>query len=144
MPDIEALIAEARRVVGAPTLKPKVPNLVLIERLADALEAATVAPAADRAKASMVLWEVLWPGTVDVMDHPELGAERFKVRQILDALTSSNVLRDVRDVQAEALEQAADVCERIQNDEGFGGSGAGRIAAAKIVLRSMAEEARND
>lgn len=49
-----------------------------------------------------------------------------------------------RQVQAEALEQAADVCERIQNDEGFGGSGAGRIAAAKVVLRSMAEEARND
>lgn len=80
----------------------------LIVKLADALEAATVAPAVDRVKASMVLWEVLWPGTVDVMDHPELGAERFKVRQILDALTSSNVLRDVRDVQAEGADLAAD------------------------------------
>lgn len=108
--DVKALIAEARRVIEVEDSGwLRVDGLLASAQRA--LEAATVAPSADRVKASMVLWEVLWPGTVDVMDHPELGAERFKVRQILDALTSSNVLRDVRDVQAETLEQAAKVAD---------------------------------
>lgn len=68
--------------------------------------------AVDMVKASMAVWEVLWSWPVDVMDHPDLGAERFKVRQVLDALISANVFRDVRDVQsAPAVDKRALVSE---------------------------------
>ena len=190
--DVKALIAEARQAHIESVYAAPGKAVGLLNALADALEAATVAPAVDREALVWQMYDLLGGDTslgspfmpdegiahnarsvseallasgllrertapaVDREalarelaphdDHPESAAWTHLdwAYDVADALLASGILRDVRDVQAEALEQAADVCERIQNDEEFGGSGANRIVAAKIVLRSMAQEARND
>lgn len=64
-----------------------------------ALEASVQAPAVDTGKAAKAIWEVLWPGTSDVMDDAELGLERAQVQRILFALTGSGILQDAAEVE---------------------------------------------
>lgn len=162
--DVKALIAEAGEIAQYADEQGHHGASRVIRQLVAALWAATVAPAVDReALIERIDGSALdhflksfngdEAGDIDYV-WAEDGNTGWAMRggndvasvllKAFDALLASGLLRDVRDVQAEALEQAADVCERIQNDEEFGGSGAGRIVAAKIVLRSMAEEARSE
>lgn len=142
--DVKALIAEAREYALTGNWKPAT---VLIASLADALEAATVAPAKtvqevlelldnfhgdnrmsydaytnlhdavallDARPAPAVDREALArlfdPWAWDYGD-PTSGAvqvSRAETLQKADSVIASGILRDVRDVQAEALEQYAD------------------------------------
>lgn len=47
-----------------------------------------------------------------------------------------------REVAAKAWEEAADICQRVQDDPAFLESGPG-VVAAKIVIRARAVEIRN-
>lgn len=77
-----------------------------------ALEAATSAPAVDREALAREMYAAdFWGDENAHRDWGELIAhpvhfERYRARA--DALIASGILRDVRDVQAEALEQYAD------------------------------------
>lgn len=103
MTDHAALIAEARRYAGSDGSG----GARYIRRLADALEAVQQTPAVDTGKAAKAIWEVLWPGTSDVMDDAELGQERRQVARILFALTGSGILQDAAEVAARAWDEGA-------------------------------------
>lgn len=111
--DVKALIAEARQrefywgryseETGSPGLMLSRYEIGLMAafagRVADALEAAASAPAVDR--------EALTDLIMDVRDaHPRVMNDA-PTDEIVDALLASGILRDVRDVQAETLEEAA-------------------------------------
>lgn len=80
----------------------------LFARVIDALEAVQQTPAVDTGKAAKAIWEVLWPGTSDVMDDAELGQERAQVARVLFSLTGSGILLDAAEVEARGLEKVAD------------------------------------
>lgn len=68
----------------------------------------------------------------------------------LDANLAARILaertksRSLDDIRASIWDEAADTCERIQNDQEFGGDGPGAgVVTAKIVLRARAAEYRN-
>ncbi len=110
---VDALIAEARsasggRFYGPISDDPKV--LDLIDGLADALEAATVAPAVDRE----ALVEVL--ARADALSDEQWSSREFIYGPQADAIIASGILRDVRDVQAEALEEAAKAMRSDRDD----------------------------
>lgn len=105
------------------------------------LEAATVAPAVDREALAREMYAVEFWGDEnprrdwdELITHP-VHFERYRARA--DAVIASGLLRDVRDVQAEALEQAADAM--------YGGAVV--LGGVPGWLRARAQairEARND
>lgn len=106
MPDIEALIAEARNPGRALSAQEWA---LLAQQLAEALEAATVAPAIDREALRGALANVL----SDVTNYPEAVRSRMLGQYTGSLIESAAVaveqsFRDVRDVQAEALERVRD------------------------------------
>lgn len=129
--DVKALIAEARSVVRDDRSYRFVPEPRLLLDLADALEAASVAPAVDRETLARVLSDPKWQRGSDVREWPEDEAEAYReegwsvgiaaaravlVQKQVDALLAALGARDVRDVQAGALEQAAAELEPKERD----------------------------
>lgn len=105
--DVKALIAEAREWVSwnygiSQSENQNVASI--LERLADALEAATVAPAVDREALVWQMYDLLGGDTA--LGSPFMPDEGIahNARSVVDALLAFGLLRDVRDVQAEALE----------------------------------------
>lgn len=87
----------------------------LIDNLADALEAATVAPAVDREALARFFDPWAW----DYGD-PSKGAVQVSRTESLakaDAVIASGFLRDVRDVQAEQRERDAQIADSIGHQE---------------------------
>lgn len=108
--------------------------------VADALEAVQQTPAVDTGKAAKAIWEVLWPGTSDVMDDAELGQERAQVARILFALTGSGILQDAAEVEARGLER---LIERVTDDglvQVFGGEKF--VSVALLVSEARAQQVR--
>lgn len=112
--DVKALIAEARNRTTEHARQNPEGSVDLAFRLAAALEAATVAPAVDRQALARYFYmrnggtEKNWDYLAERIRagrEPEHG--RMICYQQADALLASGLLRDVRDVQAEALEQFA-------------------------------------
>lgn len=148
MTDYKALIAEARDWSDW-TKEGK-----LLHALADVLEAATVVPAVDREALARVLAELVpgedWPSNIDLGGHAALGTRDDEFRAAMlegaDRILASGVLRDVRDVQAEALEQAAKAMRSGRDDfyvdVALGGAG---FVAEWVDARAQAiREARSE
>lgn len=104
--DVKPADEIVRKVIEALPAETRLYPDVYAWQVTDALEAATSAPAVDReALASVLEADECYErdaNSAGWVFHPRLGA---------DALIASGLLRDVRDVQAETLEQAADAME---------------------------------
>lgn len=129
--DVKALIAEAREWVDwnqGISLSQNQNVASILERLTAALEAAMSAPAVDR--------EALTDLIMDVRDaHPRVMNDA-PTDEIVDALLASGILRDVRDVQAETLEEAAGAMPHMSGEN---------LHSRWLRARAQAiREARND
>lgn len=110
--DVKALIAEAREWVDwnqGISLSQNQNVASILERLTAALEAATSTPAVDREALASVLEKFIEGLRAERRLYPDL----YRL-ELADALIASGILRDVRDVQAEALEQAAAHVEKLR------------------------------
>lgn len=133
--DVKALIAE---------LRGDNPRAGILARAADALEAATATPAVDREALARFFDPWAW----DCGD-PSRGAVQVSRAESLskaDAAIASGVLRDVRDVQAEALEEAARHIHPTNRESDWTdyAKGLGRGADLLEFRAQAIREARND
>ena len=117
--EMNALISELRGIVNSKHLGLVPEDKEAIRRAMAMLEAATSAPAVDREALARFFDPWAW----DYGD-PSKGAVQVSRAESLaktDAIIASGILRDMRDVQAEALEQ---LVERVTDDglvQVFGG-----------------------
>lgn len=143
--DVKALIAEARNPGRALSAQEWA---LLAQQLAEALEAAASAPAVDREALAQQITVRVGRDFIRHPDHHDYAAA--------DRVIASGLLRDVRDVQAEALERVRDeirslACwaDPVTGRSGFnlGNDEDGEAGARMAVLDILAQairEARND
>ncbi|UXO93880.1 hypothetical protein Pan2_61 [Pseudanabaena phage Pan2] len=112
--DVKALIAEAR-VRGRKEWVEANPDLAggLIRNLGAVLEAASVAPAVDREALAETIRQVASRGQYQMPDD-SVPYEQWSLG-MADAVMDVLGARDVRDVQAEALEEAADATKTFRH-----------------------------
>lgn len=133
--------AEACREAGSPMNARDL--LTHLNMARDALEAHVQAPAAvDREALAREIARLL---ESDEYGGCDCGNVSPRCAFALSAdIIASGVLQDAAEVEARGLGKAADVCERIQDDDDFGDTATARVAAAKSVIRSMAQQVREE
>lgn len=86
-------------------------------------------------------WAVAWKAYPPI-ERPDLAVSQESQRAEFRRALAAHDAEVARAAKAGALEEARDVCQRIQDDTEFGGNGSGRIVSAKLVIGSMAAEYR--
>ena len=137
--DVKPADEIVRKVIEALPAETRLYPDVYAWQVTDALEAATSAPAVDREELiqALIRARIDWHGTV---------THEAEISWLADAVIAHLGVRDVRDVQAEALEQAAKAMRSGRDDfyvdVALGGAG---FVAEWVDARAQAiREARNE